>query len=162
MTSTDIITMVVPILMNGLFIFVFQTWFSRKKEAEDRERNFTYEILSQYYRLIQKINNTSNELKMNHKDISQEDFNQYLNNVRDSIWDARCYLEANSLDLDFLRDTYFHIEDAWNHLLNQSYEAQNIGEPELWKSVFSNSYEDFHAVIIIEMKKIRKAMKKRA
>lgn len=158
MDLKDIILLVVPILMNGFFIFIFQSWISNKIAQKKRENDFTYNIIKQYYEMLQSINNICNELIRESHQIDSEDLSYKFFSIADGIWKAREYMSSNAYDLESLKETYLIVEQAWNKIVNLS-NKQGFMEEYVFKNELSILFNDFQKVLVDSINKVRKEMK---
>ena len=156
MDLKDIILLVVPILMNGFFIFVFQAWVSNKISQKKREREFRYNIMKQYHEILQLINNSCNEIiKESYKN---KDFTYEFLIIADGVWKAKEYMDSNSFDLESVKETYVKIEIYWNRVSSLSIKQDSM-EKAVFNTEFSNLFNDFHNVLLDSIKEVRKGMK---
>ena len=155
MDLKDIILLVVPILMNGFFIFVFQAWVSNKISQKKREREFKYNVMKQYHEILQLINNSCNEIIK--ESYNTEDFSCEFLSVVDGIWKAKEYMDSNLFDLKSVKETYLRIERSWNRISSLSTKQDSM-EKAKFNTELSILFDDFHEVLVCSIKEVRKEM----
>ena len=159
MSLKDVILLIVPIVMNGFLIFVFQSFVSKKMEVKRREQNFKYEVTKQYYVLLQMINEVVNTTIKESPNLNDDELSKMFNTVSDRIWKAREFLESNSMDLELISDTYYSIEKEWNSLINGCKNLQILQQADFAEHV-SKYFNQFHLTVLQSIKTTRKHLEK--
>ena len=117
MTQTDWITIIVPIIFEGLFLFIFQKGIEKnigkqKKRDELRDRVF---IL--FWEKLQALNDTmlaANIATQKDKTTLQEN----LDRIKDAVFSIVTFYDTNKYDLAVLERTYNDWDAAWNRFVH--------------------------------------------
>lgn len=113
MTIKDWILLVVPILANGILVFIFQKVITANLEHFHDRETIRSEVIKAFWRKLQNLNDTFIQANIN---ISRNPatLSQELENIRTSVLEIIGYYDSNQYDLKIYDKKYRQWEQDWN------------------------------------------------
>lgn len=116
MTKVDWITMVVPIIFEGLLLFLFQKAIEKKIDRQEKRNELRDKIIVLFWEKLQALNNTmirANFETHNNTNLLQDN----LYKIRDSVFEIIQFYDTNKHDLAIFEKEYIEWNDSWNHFV---------------------------------------------
>lgn len=112
MECKDWISLLVPIICNGIIIFVFQKILSRKIERYSKRQDIRDEVLKKFWNKLQGLNDTFIQMNIAvmHDSNVVGDWVEICQNV---ILDIIQYYDTNEFDLKVFAEEYNDFRDSW-------------------------------------------------
>lgn len=113
MSTKDWITLILPILFNGVIIFVFQKVLAGKIEHINERNSIRNKVLQLFWEKSQKFNDMLIRSNIN---IQQKNscLNVELQKINDEMILLIQYYDTNSYDLDVVKKEYDELYISWN------------------------------------------------
>ena len=116
MTKVDWITMVVPIIFEGLLLFLFQKAIEKRIDRQEKRNELRDKIIVLFWEKLQALNNTmirANFETHNNANLLQDN----LYKIRDSVFEIIQFYDTNKYDLAIYEKEYIEWNDSWNHFV---------------------------------------------
>lgn len=120
MTAKEYATMLVPIIVNGLFIFIAQKVLSRKIDRLNRSQDLRDKIVGEFLARLKELNNT---LIQGNFDISRDPSasGPFMERVQCMIVELIKYEDANSFDLGAFSKPFKDLLGKWSDFAQSYY-----------------------------------------
>lgn len=150
MTRTDWITLIVPIILNGILLFAFQKGIEKSIGKQKKRDELRDRVIILFWEKLQALNDTmlaANIATQEDKSTLQEN----LNRIKESVFSIVTFYDTNKYDLEVFESTFKEWNDAWNrfvHSLNVINET-TMSQMECGKQlqVFKNYTEKLIALV---------------
>ena len=113
METKDWILLGVPILANGIIVFIFQKFITIKLERLTKKSNIRDEIIILFWKKLQYLNevmiHTNIVIRSNPDMLAIE-----LEKIKEAVIDIIQYYDTNRHDLDIISGKYNDWEASWN------------------------------------------------
>lgn len=117
MECKDWIILVVPIICNGIIIFVFQKILSKKIERQSKRQDIRDDVLKKFWNKLQGLNDTFIQMNIAVMRDSKVVGN-WLNICQNVIWDIIQYYDTNEFDLKVFAEEYNDFRNSWINFEN--------------------------------------------
>lgn len=116
MAIKDWIILLVPILANGVLIFIFQKIVSQQIEKMNKREDIKNEVFKRFWSKLQDINDFF--IKMNIEGQKQpSSISQNLLNLEELFLDLVKYYDTNQFDLKIFEQPFKDLQTKWNDFL---------------------------------------------
>lgn len=112
MECKDWIILLVPIICNGIIVFVFQKILSRKIERQSKRQDIRDDVLKKFWNKLQELNDTfvqTNIAAMRNPEVAGNSFGIFQSVVLDIIQ----YYDTNEFDLKVFAEEYIDFRSSW-------------------------------------------------
>ncbi len=124
MEIKDWILLLVPVLLNGISVFVFQKIIGNKIDNMKKRDLLRDEIILLFWKKLQELNDTFLETNVK---VSRnlQTLNEGLETIRDKVFGLVQYYDKNKYDLNIFEKEYSSWEDSWNTFVSTLVEYNN-------------------------------------
>lgn len=113
METKDWILLCLPIIANGIIVFIFQKFITTKLERLNKKSNIRDEVIILFWKKLQKLNEVF--IQANIATRSNPDaLPTELDKIRESVLEIIQYYDTNKYDLDIYTGEYNCWEESWN------------------------------------------------
>lgn len=113
MEIKDWVLLLVPILANGIIIWLFQKIFESKFERMSKRSSFRDDVIMCFYQKVQNLNDTM--IQMNVSVTSNPDsVSVELNKTHMEVLKIFKYYDSNKYDLDVFEKEFDAWKESWN------------------------------------------------
>lgn len=112
MEGKDWIILLVPIICNGIIIFVFQKILSRKIERQSKRQDIRDDVLKRFWNKLQELNDTfvqTNIAAMRDPNVAGNSLGIFQSAILDIIQ----YYDTNEFDLKVFSKEYKDFKSSW-------------------------------------------------
>lgn len=125
MMTKDWISLIVPILANGVIIFIFQKIVSRKIDNINKREDLRNDVVKRFWNKLQDINDFF--IEMNIEARRQPDsINDNLLRLEVLFLDLIKYYDTNQFDLKIFKESFEDLQTKWNDFSNTWRSYSNI------------------------------------
>lgn len=114
MTQKDYILLFVPILFNGVLIFIFQNIIKNKLERSNKRNALRDEILLKFFKELQNLNTLFIDVNVKAQN-NPESIPTGLKKIVDLILSIIQFYDTNTYDLVEFKNEYEAFNNAWNN-----------------------------------------------
>lgn len=113
MTEVDWITIVVPIIFEGLLLFLFQKGIEKKFDRLEKRNELRDKVLISFWEKLQAINNVLISANIaTHNDANS--LQESLYRIRNSVFEIVQFYDTNNFDLIGFEKEFKEWEGSWN------------------------------------------------
>lgn len=119
MTTNDWITLFIPVVCNGILIYIMQTYMKYYFEKKDRLRIQNNSILKQLVECLEDLQQALYLFAQQQFDSHPERFQKYFNDIASDIHKMKQIADANAPFYEELYQKLFDIFDIWNSITHR-------------------------------------------
>lgn len=116
MTGKDYILLFIPILFNGVLIFIFQNIIKNKIERSNKRNTLRDEILLKFFKELQDLNILFITVNVEAQN-NPESIPIGLKKIADLILSIIQFYDTNTYDLVEFKNVYEAFNNAWNNFI---------------------------------------------
>lgn len=118
MELKDYLTLFIPIIVNGIFIFIAQKMISTKLEKKNREQKLSNSVVETLYKKVQDV--YYEYLVMRNHYLNESVILDYskIENLDNLILDLDCFFVVNWVDLHEFDDERYSLMRYWDEILD--------------------------------------------
>lgn len=107
---------IIPVLLNGFFIFGFQLFLNEWFEDKNREEELQYTIYQEFWDKTKNFNDVLNQTNIQ----TQKDGNLYgaINSIGNEMIELELYYDTNAYDLKVFENSYRNFTSSWEEFLD--------------------------------------------
>lgn len=124
MGNKDWILLLVPIVCNGLLVFVFQKFISNKIDHTNKRNNLRDEIVILFWKKMQELNDVFIQINDSVRR-NPEELNLGLETIKNKVIEIIQYYDKNKYDLCIFEKEYLSWENSWNTFTSTLQKYQN-------------------------------------
>lgn len=113
MERKDWILLILPIILNGIFIFAFQKTITVKLEQISKKNSIRDNVVMCFYEKVQNLNDTLIQANISVSNSPDSLFTE-LKNIHESVLEIVRYYDNNKYDLDIFENEFDFWEKSWN------------------------------------------------
>ena len=142
MKTKDWILLIVPILSNGLLIYILQLTISRKMERLDKRNKLRDDVFLTFWGKLQKLNDVFIETNMNTQK-KPETLGAGLEEINDSVLDIIQFYDRSLFDLEIISLEYNDWINSWNQFVSTLKQYNNSQLTESDQLKLGNELQNF-------------------
>ena len=125
MSKSDWITMVFPIIANGILLYLFHKGIEKKFEQDGKRNKLRDEVIILFWKKMQQVNDAlisaNRETRKNRNSLQEN-----LIIIKDKVFESVQFYDTNNYDLKIFEKEYDKWNEAWNDFVKEL--ERNLGK----------------------------------